>query len=423
MNTGKINFLLELLTEQMNHWLLMPGALTIIGLTVRYKRLSGSSVGLWILCGLFPLLYYFIRSRFRGFYELLLLHLVAAAPIPAVLYLLGRTVEFYFCTACAAGYAVYSLVNGGKLTKPLHPITGIILSAASILLLRYQNINGWDITFILPLVVALALYALTLYIRQYLDFLAINEKSAGHLPAADMFRSGFMLVAGFVLIGAVILFLCANIGNYDNIWFTIKSQVVHYLRDLFSHLPKKEPKPNIYLTEAEMQAMDISAQSHELRERSMLSRILEIIAYVTVACFLAFCMAVSLIKLILSLRLRFALRRSKKPTPEVEPELDVREKCGMERVTPKRKRITELLSPAERIRRLYKKRILASARELTDGNIYRLRIFTPRECGQRLEEEPMAQIYEQVRYSDREATADTLRRMKNAIRHRGPSSE
>lgn len=423
MNTGKIKFLLEFLTEQTNHWLLMPGALTIVGLSVRYKGHVGSSVGLWILCGLFPLLYYFIRSRFSGFFELLLLHLVAAAPIPAVLFLQGKTMQFYLCTACAAGYAVYSLVNGGKLTKPLHPITGIILSAASIMLLRYQNIDGWDITFILPLVVALALYALTLYIRQYLDFLAVNKNSAGHMPAADMFRSGFMLVAGFVLIGAVILFLCANVGNYDNIWMTIKSRVVHFLRDLFSHLPKKEPEPFVSLTEAEMPAMDIQAQSHELRERSMISQILEIVAYVTVAGFLAFCMVVFLFKFIMSLRLRFALRRGKKPTPEAEPELDVREKCGIERITPKRKRITELLSPAERIRRLYKKRILASARELTDGNIYRLRIFTPRECGQRLEEEPMAQIYEQVRYSDKEATSDTLRRMKNAIRHRGHSSE
>lgn len=426
MKTGKIKLLLEFLTEQLNHWLLMPGALTIIELSVRYTGHAGSGIGLWILCGLFPLFYYFIRSRFIGFFDRLLLHLAAAVPIPAFLFLQGKIIQFYLCAACAAGYAVYSLLNGEEpYTKPLHPVTGIILSAASILLLRYQNISGWDLYFILPLVVALALYALTVYIRQYLNFLSVNENSAGHLPASDMFRSGFMLVAGFVLIGTVILLLCANVGNYDNIWMTIKSRAVYFMRDLFSNLPRKEPKQNVSLTEAEMQAMDLQSQSVGLRERSMIFQILEIVAYVTVACFLAFCIAVSLFKFIMSLRLRLAQRGSKRPTPEEEPEpeLDVREKCGVERITPKRKRITELLSPAERIRRLYKKRILASARELTDGNIPKLRIFTPKECGQRLEEEQMAQIYEQVRYSDKEATTDTLRRMKSALRHRGHSPE
>lgn len=428
MKTRNVDLLQELLTEQMNHWLLMPGALTIMGLSVRYSGHAGSSIGLWILYGLFPPLFFLLRSRFIGFFMLLFLHLAAASPIPIVLYLQGRTVQFYICVACIVGYVVHSLIiylNEDKpYTKPLHPIAGILLSAGSIMLLRHQNIRGWDLYFIVPLVVALALYALTLYIRQYLEFLAINEKSAGHLPAAEMFRSGFMLVAGFVLIGAVVLLLCANVGNYSNLWAAIKSRIVHFLRYLFSPRQQSEPEQSIPLTEAEMPVLDLPPQTGQMNEPSLISRVLVIASYVIVACFLAFCMVASFFRLILFLRLRFSQRRrSIKTKPEEEPELDVREKCGVERISTKRKRIAEILSPAQRIRRLYKKRILTSAQELTDGNLHKLRIFTPKECGQRLEEEQMAQIYEQVRYSDREATVDTLRRMKSALRHRGHPSE
>ena len=71
----KINFLLEILTEQMNHWLLFPCILTIWGLAGRYTGKVGPMVLLWVLFSLFPFLFYIIRSRDYGFFMTLSLHL------------------------------------------------------------------------------------------------------------------------------------------------------------------------------------------------------------------------------------------------------------------------------------------------------------------------------------------------------------
>lgn len=423
MKTKNIDLLHEILTEQMNHWLLFPCALTIAGMAERYTKNVGPIILLWVLCGLLPFLFFVIRSRVDGFFKFMFLHLAVSAPGPVVLFLLDRMIPLFICSVCAVGYVIYSLIVYLNEDKPdtasLHPVVGMLLSALSILLLRYQNISGWDLYFVVPLVVALALYALTLYIRQYMEFLAVNASSAGHLPAAEMFRSGFLLVSGFVLGGAVILLIFANVGNYGPLWMAIKRWLRDSLRSLFSGLPQSDPSELAPLPEAEMEPTEIIPPSAEFSQPALIWQILEIAAYVVVSCFLAFCLIVFLFRMIQFLRLRFARSlQGTKSKLEIEPDLDVREKCGIERISSKRRNLSELLSPAQRIRRLYKKRILASAQELTEGSRQRLSILTPKECGMRLEEEQMAQIYEQVRYSDSEATADTLRQMKNALRHK-----
>lgn len=426
MRIRHINFLNEILIEQMNHWMLFPGVLTVVCLVERYKGHAGVYFLLWAICGLFPLMFYFIRFRARGFFASLISHLTAAAPIPFCIYLLNGSTAFIICAASAVGYMIYSLwiclFEDKPYTAPIHPFAGFLSAAASLLLLRYQEISGWDIFFVLPLVWTLALYALTLYIRKYLEFLSVNESSAGYLPAKDMFHSGFALASTFVVICTVFLLLVVNIGNYNSLFSGLKEQGYYLLKDRFTLQQKQTDRPP--MEEAQMSGMENPPQIEQKEDSGLGWSILETALYGIVSLALSLAIVIFLLRLIKFLRHGFGHRqRWQISEQELEEDLDVREKCGIESVPLKRRRMTELLSPAQRIRRLYKKRVLASARELTDGNLHKLRIFTPKECGRRLEEEQMAQIYEQVRYSDREATADTLRDMKIALRHRGHSAE
>ena len=428
MKIKNIDILHEILTEQMNHWMLIPVALTVVGASYRDVTKVGPYFWLWALCGLFPFLFFLIRSKVGVFFFLLFLHLVAAVPLPAMFWLWGSNMSFYICIFCAVGHMIYSFAiyfgTDSSYMKPFHPVVGILLSAFSMIMLHYMKVTGWDIYFVAPLVGSLALYSLTVDIRQYLEFLNVNKNSAGHLPAAEMFRSGFKLVSAFVLIGAFFLLICANIGNYATLWTAFKSNMTRFLRYLFSLLPDGEPKLQEPLTEVDSSMFDLQAQTGELPQPGHLSQILEIAAYVICGVFLAACMIIALIRLLLFLRVQLSKRIQRRIAreEELEPNLDVREKCGIERIPIKRKRLTEVLSPAQRIRKLYKKRVLSSVRELTDGSQQKLRILTPKECGKRLNEEEMAQIYEHVRYSNSEATADTLRRMKNALRNKGHDS-
>lgn len=419
MNIRKLELLQEIITEQMNHWLLYPAALTVMGIAVKYMHRPGPNMALWALCGLLPFLFFLVRDRIRRFIPFVLLHLVIAASV--LLLAPFKTTEFFVCAACGLGYLIHSFMIGMKSDKPymepLHPAIGLLVATLSILLLHYLNIRELDTYFVIVLVCVFALYALVLYIRQYIEFLTVNESSAGYLPVTEMFRSGFGLVSGYAVFGMVVLILFGNAGNYDFVWEAIKRwllTVLRYLAPLFSY---ENPEQDI-LTEAEMAASEYVPDGADSPFLHLFWRVMEVVGLVVLSVALVYFTIRGIIFLIRFLRERFArLFAQKKSMQEGIDVVDIRERCGTSLKEPsKRRRLTELLSPEQRIRRLYKKHILASVSTLTKGDARALRLLTPKECGQRLKEEQMAVIYEQTRYSEQEATHDTLRRMKNALR-------
>lgn len=419
MNIRKLELLHEIITEQMNHWLLYPIALTVMGSAEKYMNHPGPNVALWAMCGLFPVLFFLIRDRIKRFLPFLLLHLAAAAP--AFFMAPFKTVEFFLCAACGIGYLVHSFMIKMKdedpYTDPLHIVFGLSVSAVFILLLHYQRKRDWDFYFVVALVCVFALYALTLYIRQYLEFLSVNESSAGYLPVSEMFRSGFGLVTGYAILGMVLLILLGNIGNYDGLEEAIKRWGQNILREIASLFRTPNPEQEI-LTEAEMSPAEFLPTVEESPALQLFWRILEIVGLVVLTAALAYFLIRGMIFLVRFLRERFArLFARRKNEQESLAVVDVREKCGTSLEEPvKRRKLTELLSFEQRIRRLYKNHIRNSAQTLTKGDVQALRFLTPKECGRRLEEEQMAAIYERTRYSNLEATQETLREMRNALR-------
>ena len=97
-----------------------------------------------------------------------------------------------------------------------------------------------------------------------------------------------------------------------------------------------------------------------------------------------------------------------------EDVFDVREKCRIEKKEHNGSRagLFQRFTPVERVRRLYKKRVLSGRLEKEDRD--KLKYMTARECGDALSLPDMAGLYEQARYSDRETTAEDVKRMKLA---------
>ncbi len=420
-NERRVSLIEELITQQMNHWFLFSGVLTALEIVSGYSSYPAGSALLWALCSLYQPLYLILRVKIKRFFPMLLLHVIAAPPVPAALWFLHRETSAFLFGLCAVCYGAYSVVlrigsqNNVK-TSPLHPLAGAAITAFSLTFLHYQGITDRDFIYILPLIFALSLYALTLYIRQYKRFITVNESSAGYIPAAEMFRSGFGLTAVFAAAGAVLLTAAANLGNYANLWRMIKGRIRDFIRRIFSGAssPKAQTPP---MGEAQMQPVDPSAQTGLYSNTTEIWKILERAALIITACALIFCAAVALVKLVLFLRLRFlAIRRAAScERAEGEPQPDLREKCDVEKISVKKEPWSSRLSCAQRIRRLYKKRILSSVGELAGGSRERLKSMTAGECGRRLDEQPMAGIYAETRYSQREADADDVRRMKKAL--------
>lgn len=420
MKIRKLDLLHEFLAEQMNHWLLFPAVLMVMGLSGAYSRRGAPNLVLWALCGLLPPLFFLVRDRVKQFFPFLLLHMLVAAP--AFFFPFENSIERFFCTACSVGYLIHSFyirMNGKRpYTASFHPAIGIILAVVSIMLQHYHGEKGWDVYYVISLVFCLGIYTMILYIRQYQDFLAVNESSTGYLPAAEMFRSGFLLVLGYVIPGAILLILCANIGDLGDFWSTIKRKLISLFRYLFSRFNLGNQEPEL-LPEAEMPMEEFTPQIMDASKTMLIWRVLEAVAFVIMSVALVIFLIWAAIALIQFIRQRFARGfRHKKNAQEDETDVDLREKCDIELIPIRRRRLSEFLSPAQRIRRLFKKRLLTDIQFLADGNPQKLGLLTPRECGKRLEEEQMARIYEQVRYSDKEATTETLRQMKSALRQK-----
>lgn len=92
---------------------------------------------------------------------------------------------------------------------------------------------------------------------------------------------------------------------------------------------------------------------------------------------------------------------------------DFREKCEI--VKDKDKKISGLftaLSPRERIRKLYKKKLTAATARMDAGDKSGLGLYTAREWERKLEVNGMAELYERARYSDQEITGADVKRMK-----------
>lgn len=98
-----------------------------------------------------------------------------------------------------------------------------------------------------------------------------------------------------------------------------------------------------------------------------------------------------------------------------EDAFDLREKCGIEKDTQqKAKGLFSALSPRERVRRLYKKKLAAAAARMEPGDRDSLELRTAREWERKLSLDGMADLYEQARYSDREITGTDVKKMKDA---------
>ena len=431
MKTERLERISDILILQMNHWALYPLALTVIGAASAYTEAGGPMGLLWALCGLLALGFYLLRERVGRLWLFLLLHLA----LTAVFFVLpaDTLVHRVICMACGAGYLVDSLVkrfrSEGPSESPISPVPAIAISAAAALLQKKAGKPDWDFYYTASLVSVLILYLFIAYIRRYLGFVAVNEKNSGCFPAADMFRSGIGLVALYAGVGAVILLLGSGRGWLGVILDLFKKGGAALLRFLISLIPSGEPSDSGEILSTAPPAdpglpLPVDADAT--------SPFFEMLEYVAVALFLAG-MAYALIRGILGavrfLRQRFAERIGGLWGTEAGPgeDTDLREKCGPsdsglhKKGRERGRALFGLVSYEERVRRLYRKRILSAAEKLAgsdEGREERLRLLTAGECGQKLGLTEMAEIYERTRYSGRETDREDVRQMKEACRQR-----
>ena len=419
MNIGKIRFFNEILTEQMNHWMFFPLALVVAGASRNLTGEGDTMLPAWVLCSLFPFFYFLVRYVTGHLFPFVLLHLAIAAlslMVP-VSFPAGKTV----CIFCALGYLLHShilrLKHDELFSNGLHLPAGVAMAAVSAFFVHYLEIEEWDNYYVFELIASIALYFIIYYIEHYLKFLAVNESSAGFLPAAEMFRSGMGLVLVYTVLGAGILLLSSQFAWLSGILQPVKALLLRFLRFLFSGKSAPAEEAEIPLVE-EQPGNGISELAlPKASEPFWLWKVLEFIAAAALACAVCVIAVLLLLKLFQLIRKYMNLHFHRENNSKEEETYDFREKCGLEHNPEKgRKHLFDSLSPRERIRKLYKKKLLSSMPQLSEEDRNRMDIYTAKEWERKLETNGMSGLYEQARYSNREMSGADVRQMRAACK-------
>lgn len=417
MNTKKIEIANELLTQQLNHWLLYSLALAFWGVArISDQTISEPYLFLWFFCGLFPPAFFLLRSRIKRFFPLILLHLVVAALV--CLLPIRYSAARFLCIVCCLGYLIYSLVlrlkHDSVYTDALHLPVGMVFFALSMIFIHYLKIGDWDNYYIFPLAGCILVFLITSYLNRYLYFLATNAGSAGVLPAGEIFHSGMVLVLAYSLPGAALLLLVSQFEWLAGILRPIKDLLLQLLRFLVSLLPSSGPEEEIPLvpqqTPGPMNQMEMPAEGGG---DFWLWKVMEFLFLACGVCIILLALGILLYKIIQFIRQHLVLHSSGMETTDFGDAVDIREKCGLEIEKEKRRRNPfRFLSHRDRIRKLYREKLLSLAGD-DPGKKALLEQYTAREWERRLAADGMAQLYEQARYSPHEVTKTDVQKMKD----------
>lgn len=416
MNIKRIEIANEILTEQMNHWLLFPLPLTVMGVTNKYLETGDPGLLMWALCSLIPPVFFLFRIKIKNLILFLLVHLCTAALVFA---LSGQSiVTRILCLVCAAGYMLQSLTLRLKqdtvYTDGIHLLFGVGLSAGAALFQYYQGTRGWDNYYNLSLIAVIALYFVISFMGHYLNFLSMNQSSAGFLPALEMFHSGMGLVVIYTVLGIGILILSTQFEWLAGILRPARDLLLKFLRFLFSLFSSSEEIPDPIVEEAPPPQGSAGMPLPPAGEPFWLWKVLEVIVMA------AFCIAIiigiiALLRRLFKLIQKYMVFHYRKRDVDTGEAFDLREKCEIEKDTDQKFRNPfSALSYRERIRKLYRKKLAAATARMDVQDKEHLELYTAREWERKLELSGMADLYEQARYSNREITGADVKQMKEA---------
>lgn len=417
----QIELISELLTQQMNHWMMFSLVLIVLGGTSEYIDSGEPDILMWSLCGLLPVLTFLVRAKVKHFIPFLLgnlciLALTLVVPANHFLYRILWVV-------CGVGYLIQNftirLKSDSMYTTPFPPAVGIGLSVFGIFFLKQVSDKHWDSYYTFTLIGCFALYFVIYYMNHYLNFLIVNDSSSGSIPASEMFHSGMGLVLAYTLTGTVLLLLATNVTWLEVILGILKKGLITFLRFLFSLFPDSSEPDKIISLEKPADSNSDELFKQPIGEPALIWQILEFVCMIAFFCLMIYAFIRLILFIVRFLKERFGLSfRQKNWNMAENTSLDIREKCKPEQNVSTRESFTpfSFLNPGERIRRLYKKKLLGASVALVKGDSEKLALYTARESEEKLGAPGMAAIYEKVRYSNSLITSRDVKEMKDACR-------
>ena len=293
--------------------------------------------------------------------------------------------------------------------KLVQPATFIICLAILSIVEKKISAQDWSDYYIIITFTYLIGYFIYYFINQFLRFWLLNQSTASNIPTSAIFRSGMGQTMGYVLCGSVILFLSAKVewvkAIVAYIWTWIQNALQSISRgEDMSKPPTETPmQPDAGMSGNPFGEM-LSEDPHYILRALVFFLI--VTALVTGVVFCAHWIYYMIIDLDI-------FQKKVRHNGTLADNDDVREYCGVEKNSIRKKNTFLFRNNREKVRRIYQKRILKRKKELIgEQEESKLKYLTAKQCCDKLSEQQLKLVYEKARYSEEAISSDEVRLVK-----------
>ncbi len=414
MKQEKIIAAADILATQMNHW-------TLFALVAAAAVLSGKKppLALWTVCGLLPVLFFFIRRYTNSFLLLagshllclLLLFVVPVSGLALKLLLCFYGIGLVFCSFSLR------IRTEERLDEIIVPAVAVGIIALTLFLLRFRGHGEADYYFIGMVIFYFICYYIRCYFNNYLSFIYVNASCTGYIPRQKIFAAGTRLSLLFILSGMAAILLLSNLDWLARFFGLLKQGII-WLREqgVFAFPASLLAGIEEHFAEPVQERIPAGPSGMYLEpgEPGLFWQILEKILMVFMSLLLVGLLFLFLFRFVRMVLERFRRQKTFAEDAVYDDGRDIRERYETK---PSKKEIKPVLffafqKPADKIRRIYKQRISVKKDRLTKespGTGQPFESYTARECGNLLREETLSLLYEKARYSNMECTREDVR--------------
>jgi len=410
MQKSWIHYSKELCITQMNHWILVVAAFTVLSIF----SATNLHLGFLLSLGIIPVFYYVLRLKTKRYFFFILLHLVPFGILPfckenfVLLLVVAAVLVFYFV------YSIKVKVTDVHVENPfIGPAAGVCTIAVCFFFHdKYGRIdirNYYTIAFFVFLLVFFLYY----FMENYVWFVTVQKNSVDNISERSLWIGGLKQLLIFVGVACVCMLSLINFEWLSFVVSKIGDFFVFLLRLLFSLITRKPPEEIINYDQVAQGGPEGGLLNFAHGNTSFILIILEKIAIaatiIGIGCFLVY----SLYKFFRFLRKSFY--QSKKPN-RLHPTFngtDVREQCEIIQTESYLKKLFTPRNHRDVARKVYKKYIIKHKQDLIgDLSKEHLSPLTAGECCERLDCLEVQKLYEKVRYSEEKISAADVKALK-----------
>ena len=404
----KLEIAKNLLAEILNY--LIVFAVGTIFLTDFAKTAANKAEQFAIV--LLPVAFYVIREKFRKFFLFLFAH---ALPCAFVLFFyeggIFQKIWLFLAVFFLAVLSFGKKMQGGRMGMEavFPPVFGAVIWV--LYLIDQRQGEGACAELLCYTAAGFTTgYFLYYFLRQFLHYIEINNRTTENIPVNHVFCSSALLAGGFALATGTVMLLCGEREWINRIGEAIHRAVIGFLTFLLSLFVKGEMEENVISSSYEAPGA-MPWDGGEVIEPPFILKILEVMLGILALGAAAVLIVMMFLGIVRLIRERFAQRMTLRLF-ENEAHTDQIEKIRRNKKSSRTgndndliKRVKRVLSPEERIRRIYRRTMEKRLASLDEKSRESFPMSgTPREwClklfgEQKSEALAFAGLYEKARY-------------------------